>query len=237
MCIKPSQLVPHPPPYSLEWLLAWPRVHRVLCEVVEQDAVDDDERDDAPGDDLDAIVPLRAHGLVLDAPLELALEAELLALCELGEVGRPLLAHGKAVAREVEGRECVCRPVEETRPEASHGVERSRGVGLWMWMWMRGFVVFWCCCNCKFSTDVPSRSRARAISKSWRRTAPRYDSRGRFWHQTRTPRQTTNHFSSVHALFPAHYYIGIMAAASVPKDAPKDAVTATIDLLKPQEAE
>jgi hypothetical protein len=128
MCIEAPQFVPHPRPQSHKWLLAWSGVHRVLREVVEEDAVDSDEADQAPLHDLDPLVPLRSHRLHLDASLELALKPELLLLSQGGELGRPFLSHAEAVAREVEGREGVLMPAEEALEEAQHRIEwRSRG--------------------------------------------------------------------------------------------------------------
>src|SRR4051812_8238472 len=60
MCVKPSQHPPHPLPQPLKWLLARPRIHGIFPEVVEQDAVDDDEAYETPLHHLGPLVP---HGL------------------------------------------------------------------------------------------------------------------------------------------------------------------------------
>jgi hypothetical protein len=127
MCIEAPQFSPHALPQRLERLLARPRVHGILGEVVEEHAVDGDEADQAPLHDLDPLVPLGADGLDLDAPLELALESELLALRHLAEVGRPLLALGKAVARKVEGRERTLLPTKQAAEETQHRCEWQSG--------------------------------------------------------------------------------------------------------------
>jgi hypothetical protein len=126
MCIELAQIPPHGRAQALERLLARAWVHGVVGKVVEEHAVDGDEGDETPREDLDLVVPLRADGLVADAPLELALEAEFLLLRHVAEGGRPLLAHGEAVAREVEGREGAALAAEEAAEEAQHG-----GGGAW----------------------------------------------------------------------------------------------------------
>jgi hypothetical protein len=123
MCIEVPQFVPHPSPYSHKRLLAWSRIHGILRKVVEENAVNDDEADQAPLHDANPLVPHGARGFELDASLELALEPELLLLCQLAEIGRPWPAHAKAVACEVEGREGVPLPSEEALEEAQHRVE------------------------------------------------------------------------------------------------------------------
>jgi len=72
---------------------------------VEEDGIDDDEANEVPLHNLGPPVPLGPDGLQANTALELALEAELLLLGELEEIGRPLLPGAVAVEGEVEGRE------------------------------------------------------------------------------------------------------------------------------------
>lgn len=120
MCIEAPQHSPHLCPQSLEWLLAWPWIHRVLPEVVEENAVDNDEADHAPLHDLGPLVPRGVDRLGLYATLELALKAKLLLLCQLAKVRWPSLFDLEAVARKVEGRQCVLVASEQAIEELQH---------------------------------------------------------------------------------------------------------------------
>lgn len=123
MCIETPQHIPHLLSQSSERLLAWPWVHWVFSEVVEEDAIDGDEPDHAPLHNLGPAVPHGLDRLGLDASLELALESELLLLSQLAEIWRPCLFRGKAIAREVEGRQCVFMAAEPPLNESQHRTE------------------------------------------------------------------------------------------------------------------
>lgn len=89
---------------------------------MEEHAVDDHEANEAPLHDLGPLLPLRLDGLEAKATLELALEAELLLLGELAEVGRPVLLCSVAVAGEVEGRQFrLGRASKQAREQLKHG--------------------------------------------------------------------------------------------------------------------
>lgn len=152
MCIESPQHFPHLPPQRLERLLARPRVHRVFGEVVEENAVHDDEAYKAPYHDRDLVVPLRTYGLDLEASLELALEAEVLLVRQLAQVGRPLLLCGKAVACEVEGRELGPLAAKEASDESGHLAGRQ----LFLPIRIRGL---WRCYGFAFRTDVQQQLR------------------------------------------------------------------------------
>ena len=118
LCVEVAEYCPHLVAQSLERLLAWRRIHWVVCEVVEEDAMHHDEADQAPLHNLGPLVPCRLDRLEPCAPLELALEVELLLLGELAEVRRPSLLCGKSVAGEVEGRELALLPTQQAVDEA-----------------------------------------------------------------------------------------------------------------------
>lgn len=84
---------------------------------MEENSVDDDERDDAPLRNLGPLVPHRLDGLCLNSSLKLALEAKLLLVGELAEGGRPLFFDAEAVARKVKGRQCVFVAAEQAVDE------------------------------------------------------------------------------------------------------------------------
>lgn len=121
MCIESPKHPPHPLPQSLKRLLAWPWIHRVLSEVVEQDTIDEDETDQTPLHHLRPLVPFWPYRLRLDASLELALEPELLLVRQGAQVRRPLFLGWVLVAREVERWQCVLVAAEEAVEETQHG--------------------------------------------------------------------------------------------------------------------
>lgn len=120
LCIESSEKSPHSLSQAFKRLLAWPWVHRVLSEVVEQDTVDYNETDQTPLHYLCPFVPLRAYRLELDASLEFALEPELLLFCQSAEVRRPLLLDAVLVARKVKGWECILLATEDAIQDAQH---------------------------------------------------------------------------------------------------------------------
>ena len=121
MCIEPPKQSPHPFPQSLKHLLARPWIHRVISEVVEQDAIDDDEADQTPLYHLCPLVPLRPYRLHLYAAFELALEPELLLVRQGAQIRRPFLLGWVFVARKVKGWQCVLVAAEKAVEEAQHG--------------------------------------------------------------------------------------------------------------------
>ncbi|KAF2263233.1 WD40 repeat-like protein [Lojkania enalia] len=120
-------------PKPLEWIPPRIRVSRVVAHVLEEDEPHGKERDQGPLGNLDPFVPCWSNGFELCAALPLALESELLSLCESGEIRRPLLFGLVAVSREVEGRERIRRRAPEHAPDdlQHHAVGDLRVKGGW----------------------------------------------------------------------------------------------------------
>ena len=239
MCPQAVPSSPHAVSQAFERLLARSRIHGILGKVVEEDAVDDDEADKVPLDDLGPLLPLRLDGLEAKATLELALEAELLLLGELAEVGRPVLLCAEAVAGEVEGRQVrLGSASEQTREQLEHG-----GDGRWAMVIDRAPGQSW--------TGVlhpvhlhKNRARNRGVARAVRRHS---GNEHRFWlrlpHSTHTapaPRPHHPHcptFSQAdrtHAPFTPPPTPHTMAEAPAPKDTPRSAVAATLGALDPE---
>jgi hypothetical protein len=126
--VEVAQYRPHLVAQSLEWLLAWRGVHWVGREVVEEDAVHNDEADQAPLHNLGPLVPGRLDRLEPRATLEFALKVELLLLGQLAEVRRPCLLCGISIASEVEGRQLALFAAKQAVDEAHR--RHGGGVGM-----------------------------------------------------------------------------------------------------------
>ena len=87
---------------------------------MEKCTIHDDETDQTPLHNLGPFVPQRPLRLQLDAPLEFALESELLLFRQGAKVWRPFLLDEVLVARKVKGRQCVLMAAKETIDEAQH---------------------------------------------------------------------------------------------------------------------
>lgn len=129
MCPESPKLPLKPCPNSLERLLPWSRIHGILGEVMEQNAIHRHKANQAPLHDLCPLVPGWLYRFHSQASLEFALESKLLLFCELPEVRRPLLQNFVAVSREVEGWEIgLRRMAKQSLDELEHcvGLKRVR---------------------------------------------------------------------------------------------------------------